>query len=115
MADKNLPAALGFHRLAACMIRPDDLDARPGWRSSSTGARAARRETIARKRAAGNERLQHTVGLGKTVGSRRQTQLMRPRFHVHEAAVGDGNGKSIDRENRIGTGNVELIVAIEGK
>ena len=96
------------------MVRPDDLDARPGWRPASTGTRAARRKTIAGKRAAGNEGLQHPFGFDKTVRRGCQSQLMQPRRQVHEAAAG-GNGKSIDGENGVRTSDVDLIVAVEGE
>src|SRR5580658_2217701 len=95
------------------MERADDLDTRPSGSAPATGARAAGSETIAGEGAAGNERLQHSFGLRKTMCRRREAQLMRSGLHLYEAVR--GCRQTIDGQHRVGSCNGELVITVVGE
>ncbi len=74
----------------------DNLNTRSGRGPAAARSSAPGSETVARKSAARNERLQIALGFGKTMGRRRQAKLMRDR-------------PSLSRNPLMGTGSPSMV------
>src|SRR5271155_28145 len=92
------------------MERTNDLDTRSSGSPAATGSRASGRKAVTGIRPAGNERLQHPLGLRKTVSARRESEPMHPAFHMYESIR--RYRKAVDGKNPVRPCYGEVVVSV---